>query len=366
MMQHPFQMDFIDMLRKDAHDVTVLTQARNKPHEKVRKDLNVIWFPWQTVRGRLVDINFFDAKNVSALISLIYNGVRHVRGITKEKEIDLVICLWIIPSGLYMYISSLLKMTRAPYVLWALGSDINKYRKNIFVRFLLKKIIRRSAHVFADGFELCAAIKELSGKDCAFLPTFRKIDGQPAIHKESGNAVSFLYVGRHAKVKGIDLLIDAVISLEKSSPELDYRVIIAGEGELTPRMMERVEEHGLNHRVIFEGQVSDDRLFALYSQADCVVIPSRSESIPVVFSEALQFNNPMIVTDVGDMGALGRRYGVARVIGAGNAAALAEALRKFVEEPFDLNPEKRNELLSLLMMENSLQKMLGAIPVGAK
>ncbi len=123
-------------------------------------------------------------------------------------------------------------------------------------------------------------------------------------------------------------------------------------------MMRMVNENNLNHKVKFTGKISDDHLFELYSQTDCVVIPSRSESIPVVLSEALQFNKPMIVTDVGDMGMLGRRYGIARVVEKENIDALAHAMRDFIEKPLQIDPQKRNELLSLLMMENSMQKML--------
>ena len=63
-----------------------------------------------------------------------------------------------------------------------------------------------------------------------------------------------------------------------------------------------------------DGNVSDETLASLYESSDCVVIPSRSESIPLVFSEALRFDKELIVTDVGDMGMLGRQYGVAWVI----------------------------------------------------
>jgi glycosyltransferase involved in cell wall biosynthesis len=367
-IQHPFQLDFIDLLREDNHTVTILTHAKGEVHEKIRDDLDINWFPWRRIQGRLIDIDFFKAGNIISLLSLVYRGSQHTRRIIRQERIDLVICLVVLPSGLYAYLNALLGAVSTPYFLWALGSDINKYRQNIFVRSLLKRIIRRSGHVFADGFQLCSTIHEMTGKACDFLPTFRKIDTRLALRiRKADDFVTFLYVGRHAKVKGIDVLIDAIIRLEKSGLRLDYRVIIAGEGELTPRMMERVTEKRLNHRVTFAGKVPDDRLFTLYAETDCVVIPSRSESIPVVFSEALQFNKPMIVTDVGDMGDLGRSYGVARVIGAADADALAGAMRDFIEEPFEAPSEKRNELLSLLMMENSMQKIRALISqLGAK
>jgi glycosyltransferase involved in cell wall biosynthesis len=395
---HLFQIDFIDMLSKADHSVTVLTHARNEIHEKIREDMDIVWFPWRRVPGRLAEIDFFRAGNILAMLSLIYNGVKHVKKIIEQKRIDLVICLWVIPSGLYIYFNSLLRLIKVPYFLWALGSDINKYQQNLLIRWLLRKIIQRSARIFADGFELCNTINAISGRDCEFLPTFRRINrdmgldvdnkfistpsfplvGNPpeeglrtsrsdkcgndpyGLHSKC-DRVSFLYVGRHAKVKGIDILIQAVISLEKRKPPREYCVIIVGEGELTSQMMSMVKENNLDNRVKFEGKISDAHLIELYSQTDCVVIPSRSESIPLVLSEALQFNKPMIVTNVGDMGLLGKRYRVARVVEKENAEAFANAMKDFMEKPFPLDPEKRNELLSLLMMENSAQKILNII-----
>ena len=81
--------------------------------------------------------------------------------------------------------------------------------------------------------------------------------------------------------------------------------------------------------------------------SDCVVIPSRSESIPLVFSEALRFDRELIVSDVGDMGTLGRQYGVAWVIPPEDPMALRAAMKKRVEsqgndEPAMIKERRRN------------------------
>jgi glycosyltransferase involved in cell wall biosynthesis len=360
-IQHPFQLEFIDLLRKGNHTVTVLTHAREDIHEKVREDLDIVWFPWRRVNGRLAEIDFFKWKHLLALLSLVYNGVTYTGKLIARRKIDLVICLWIIPSGLYIYINRLLRISMVPYALWSLGSDINKYRSNLPVRLLLKKIIRKSSGVFADGFELCESVREISGKRCEFLPTFRTITPTGSGTRTGAGCAAFLFVGRHAKVKGIDVLIHAIIGLQKSHPHLSYHVVVAGDGELTPAMRQLVAENHLQHLVQFAGRVQDDALSSLYEQSDCVIIPSRSESIPVVFTESLQYNKPMIVTDVGDMGVLGRKYEVARVVASDDAMGLAQAIRAFIEEPFRTDPEKRSELLSLLTMKNSAHKIYDLI-----
>jgi glycosyltransferase involved in cell wall biosynthesis len=63
-----------------------------------------------------------------------------------------------------------------------------------------------------------------------------------------------------------------------------------------------------------------------------VVIPSRSESIPMVFSEALQAGKPLVVTDVGDMGTLVRRYGLGKVVPPERPDLLAQAMREMAAE----------------------------------
>ena len=134
-------------------------------------------------------------------------------------------------------------------------------------------------------------------------------DGKPL----AGSPISFLYVGRHTRVKGTDLLVEAGCRMHARGIR-GFELWIVSDGTLTPQLKERVRAAGAEASVKFLGSVSDEELSRLYSSAHCVVIPSRSESIPVVFSEALQFNRPMIVTDVGDIGTLGKRHEVARVV----------------------------------------------------
>ena len=74
------------------------------------------------------------------------------------------------------------------------------------------------------------------------------------------------------------------------------------------------------------GRVSDGELAEELYNADCVVIPSRSETIPIVLNEALQFGKRLIVTDVGDMGLIVRRYKLGEVVPAENPGALHRAM----------------------------------------
>ena len=167
-------------------------------------------------------------------------------------------------------------------------------------------------------------------------------------------------MGRIEKVKGIDLLLESMACLKEEA--LNVHLTVVGRGGMEGWARSFIQEKGLVEYVTWMGNVSDETLASLYESSDCVVIPSRSESIPLVFSEALRFNKELIVTDVGDMGMLGRQYGVARVIPPTNVMALKEVMK----ESADLkdngnrarNEARREELKQLFDIETSVERFL--------
>jgi glycosyltransferase involved in cell wall biosynthesis len=169
-----------------------------------------------------------------------------------------------------------------------------------------------------------------------------------------------LFVGRLEKVKGIDILLQSMELLIGEEP--NARLTIVGKGTTEEWARLSVSKEGVRERVTFAGQVSDEELASLYASSDCVVIPSRSESIPLVFSEALRFNKALIVTDVGDMGTLGRDYGVATVVPPVDPRALKEAMKeKVYRRNTNLNPgeeAKRQALVRLFDIETSVERFL--------
>jgi glycosyltransferase involved in cell wall biosynthesis len=269
----------------------------------------------------------------------------------------------VLPSGLYLYLDQLVHRSRTPFVLWALGSDVNKYKSNPIVRLALKRIAGRAGQVYADGFRLCRDLSEITGVDCQFLPTFRRLDvpDDPIARKTSGTQRRLLYVGRHTAVKGTDVLVEALGLLKRELAAPNYHMELVGDGDLTPDLKRRIAESGLGGQVTFRGQLSDQALASAYCAADCVVIPSRSESIPLVLSEALQFNRPLIVTDVGDMGDLVRRHQLGEVVPAGDARALAQSMRRFIAEPWRLDEAASADLLREWTFEGAAPKLLARL-----
>ena len=108
----------------------------------------------------------------------------------------------------------------------------------------------------------------------------------------------------------------------------------------------------------FRGRLADAELYALYAACDCVVIPSRSESIPIVLSEALQAGKPLIVTDVGDMGSIVREHHLGEVVPSEDPPSLARAMQRFIADPRPPDQAGRARILSDLMFESAAPRLL--------
>ncbi len=108
-----------------------------------------------------------------------------------------------------------------------------------------------------------------------------------------------LSAGRVEPLKGFDLLLTAMASLEERS---DSTVVIVGGDETASPELERLrvlsEELGFGDRVIFTGAVSQDCLSMYYNAADVFVLPSYYESFGLVALEAMACGVPVIASRV--------------------------------------------------------------------
>jgi len=128
---------------------------------------------------------------------------------------------------------------------------------------------------------------------------------------------TFLYVGRLAPEKGLDVLLRAF-------RDVPGRLLLAGSGPQEEELRALADD-----RVEFLGQVAREDLPALYAQADCLVLPSRSEPWGMVLNEAAAAGLPLVATE-----AAGGGYDLIEDdvngyrVPVDDEAALAEALRK--------------------------------------
>ena len=192
-----------------------------------------------------------------------------------------------------------------PYSIWALGSDIWSLGKVPIVRSILRKILNRASTRFADGYGLCNEVTEICGNDCVFLPSSRKL--APVAEKTIANRSPYklAFLGRWHHNKGIDLLFDALLKLDEQSWDKISEVRIFGGGPMENTVKKLGDSLIKSGRPItIGGFLNLQEASNLYQWADYILIPSRIESIPVVFSDAMQARCPVIAMPVGDLSTL--------------------------------------------------------------
>ena len=133
-----------------------------------------------------------------------------------------------------------------------------------------------------------------------------------------------LFVGRLTAVKRPDRLIEAMALVLDTRP--DAVLAIAGERELLEETRSRAEP--LGESVRFLGWQRD--IAGLYAAADCMVLTSDNEGMPVTLIEAAMAGVPSVTTDVGSAREV-VLDGVTGLVVAPDAAAVADGLVRLLD-----------------------------------
>lgn len=351
----PFVRDFHLGLKKKGLDVSVFTPYYQT--DKIERREDVIRFHWLGGQKVVGSLNLFNPKELLQLFSFLKDGKRQLLEHLNKTSPHHCLALWALPSGWFAYQAK--KKLGIRYSVWCLGSDIYVWAKKPILRKIIRKVLQEADHLFADGFDLKKRVEKLSGKSCLFLPSMRRLP--PAPDKKGlldPEKFNFLYVGRWEKKKGLDDLIKAFSEVKEKLRSVNLYIL--GWGDFEKELRKLIKRLKLEHEVKILGKVSTNLVATYIKQADCVTIPSKSDSIPLVFSEALQMGTPLIVTDVGDMGYLVKRFDLGKVIPPGDIQKLAQAMIEFVCEKKDYT-RKIPEALKLLDIEKTVDDYLKTV-----
>lgn len=244
-----------------------------------------------------------------------------------DGRVGHVLAFWVLPSG--WAAMGLSRRFDVPYSVWALGSDIWALGRVPGVRTVLRKVIGGASNTFADGLRLGCDAEKLSERPFEFLPSARQLSTSRSQPLASSPPFRFLFLGRWHVNKGVDLLLEALTLLDDDAWSRISEVHIAGGGPLEELVHYRVDQLKRGGRPIkLSGFLGREAAEIALDNADFLLLPSRIESIPVVFSDAMKMLLPVISMPVGDLPALISEYGVGVVADAVTASDFARAMGK--------------------------------------
>ena len=151
----------------------------------------------------------------------------------------------------------------------------------------------------------------------------------------------FMYSGRPGRSKGFPFLLRAFAAIADDCPNA---VLVArvSRGPAVRKEFEAalalIKELGIESRVRIQAPVPFEEIPPLTLCADAVVVPSLSEGFGFVAAEACAMGRPVIVSDNASLPEVAS--GKVLQVPPRNAEALAEALKKALQDKWEIVPEK--------------------------
>jgi len=140
----------------------------------------------------------------------------------------------------------------------------------------------------------------------------------------TGIGCKLLYVGRLAATKGLPILLESLVVLKKTFPDLVLTVV--GDGSDKILLQNMVEELKLQQAVEFVGYQSQTKVREYIQHTDIFVLPSFAEGIPVVLMEAMAAGVPVVSTRIAGISELVEHGVSGYLVPPGDVTSLASAI----------------------------------------
>jgi glycosyltransferase involved in cell wall biosynthesis len=203
---------------------------------------------------------------------------------------------------------------------------------------LLEKLLKRRTDLFL--FE-SAFIARLYDQKVGTPKTLARVvpngvaDSEFAEVPLQADATDLLYIGELRRLKGVDLLIDALAALRAGGKALTATIV--GQGKARLELQEQARRVGLDDSIRFVSPLPARSAFAL---GRVMVVPSRAESFPYIVLEAAAAGKPLVVTRVGGIPDLFGPF-ADRLVTPDDTAALEHAIANAVNQPESIAADTR-------------------------
>jgi D-inositol-3-phosphate glycosyltransferase len=164
---------------------------------------------------------------------------------------------------------------------------------------------------------------------------FRPIDKQESRSLLGlGKGKTMLFAGRIEPIKGIDVLLGAVQSLNNGDENVRLLIVggdLEGNGEVA-RLRSEVYRMGIADRVTFYGAAEQDKMPLFYNAADVCVVPSLHESFCFVALEAMACGTPVVASKVGGLKTTIEDGKTGYLVAEHSSRAFAHSVKRILED----------------------------------
>lgn len=193
-------------------------------------------------------------------------------------------------------------MSRKPYVVFLHGLDFDLARRNVWKRWLAKRILRGAKRVVTNSQALADEVAAFAGIQTPLVvhpcvgDRLIEVAEVPSLPFSPKTNTVLLTVSRLVEKKGHFKVLRAMLEI----PNTVYEIV--GEGPLHEAIVAEAAALGLERRVRVHGAVTEEQLVGFYERADVFVMPTTKsnmdrEGFGTVYLEANLFDLPVIAVD---------------------------------------------------------------------
>lgn len=272
----------------------------------------------------------------------------------RKEPYDVIVAAQFEPTAL-LWLVNRLGAGKARFVMHFHGNpkvEGSGSRRARFAFSFFNILLPRMHKVLAVSPSLARYIKGRIGANVPveYLPNpVRQFSGVKRLLKRDG-PTSFVSIGRLARQKGHDILIEAFA--RAIADGIDAQLTIVGDGTESAALAAQVERLALQDRVRLAGKISDPA--PELAAADCFVSASRWEGFGVAIVEAMSAGLYVIATDC--------EFGPSdlidspekgQIVPSEDVAALAAAMSQFARsEPCNLHDQSRRDAAAVFSLDN--------------
>lgn len=299
---------------------------------------------YETVNGNLVIYRLKSKRkheyksNPLEMLSWASHTARFSGELLKNNKFDVCFANFAIPGGLVA--RKLFRRFSLPYCILSHGHDIPWYFKkqmffyHLLTYFLIKSICKKSVLNFVQTGFMKKNIDRFTGKRYqgknVIIPNGVNVSANNVFNK---NNVPFtlIFAGRFVKQKSPMTMLKAVHRLMEM--DIPFRLFLVGDGVMRPRMENFIRKNKIAGAV-FTGWADRQAVNEYYNQAHVLIMPSLSEGMSIVNTEALAAGIYLVVTPVSGNKEILNVLNYGTIVEKENHFEIANAIQKFYFERY--------------------------------
>jgi len=287
------------------------------------------------------DVAFTPLPHYSSLASPLRVAVAGVQSLrTFNRVLDEVDAVWLLGPHPFALAFAVMSLARGRRVVLGVREDLPAY---VRLRRPGRLDLQFVAHALEAGWRALAAGRPAAvvgealerryrGAKPLLRLTVSLVSADDLAQRRDGprdrDERRVLSVGRLDPEKNPLLLADILAQLREDGSR--WKLVICGTGTLIAELRARLCELGVDADAELLGHVDRGRLRTLYAGSDALLHVSWTEGVPQVLLEAFAAGLPVVATDVGGVRAAASEAAV--LVGPGDAAAAADALRRVLDD----------------------------------